>query len=73
MNLTIQVSYQQLLLKNVFRIARGAKTQADVIVVTINDGVNTGWAEAVPYTRYQESVDSVSQQIQLLSKKPLSS
>lgn len=72
MNLTIQVSHQQLPLKNVFRIARGAKTQADVVVVTISDGINTGWAEAVPYARYQESVDSVSQQIQLLTKQKLS-
>jgi L-alanine-DL-glutamate epimerase-like enolase superfamily enzyme len=72
MNLTIQVAQQQLPLKNIFRIARGAKTQADVVVVTISDGINTGWAEAVPYARYQESVDSVSQQIQLLSKQKLS-
>ncbi len=68
MNLTIQVVHQQLPLKNVFRIARGAKTQADVIVVTISDGTNTGWAEAVPYARYQESVDSVSQQIHELAQ-----
>lgn len=68
MNLTIEVIQQQLPLKNVFRIARGAKTQADVIVVTISDGTNTGWAESVPYTRYQESVESVSQQIHELSR-----
>lgn len=73
MNLSIQVTHQQLPLKNVFRIARGAKTQADVIVVTISDGVNTGWAEAVPYARYQESVDNVSQQIQALSTQAMTS
>lgn len=71
MTLTIQVVHQQLPLKNVFRIARGAKTQADVIVVTISDGTNTGWAEAVPYARYQESVDSVSQQIHQLSQRTI--
>lgn len=73
MNLTIQVTHQQLPLKNIFRIARGAKTAADVIVVTINDGINTGWAEAVPYARYQESVVSVSQQIQSCSTQRITS
>ena len=73
MTLSIQVAEQQLPLKNVFRIARGAKTQANVIVVTITDGINTGWAEAVPYARYQESVDNVSQQIQALSLQAITS
>ena len=38
MKLTIKVVHQQLPLQNIFRIARGAKTQADVIVVSITDG-----------------------------------
>lgn len=41
-----------------FRIARGVKTVADVVVVELtNDGV-TGRGEGVPYPRYGESVDS---------------
>jgi L-alanine-DL-glutamate epimerase-like enolase superfamily enzyme len=71
--LIITVSDQQLPLKNVFRISRGAKTHANVIVVTINDGVNTGWAEAVPYARYQESIEIVKEQIRAFSKQSLDS
>lgn len=70
--LEIKVVHQQLPLKNVFRIARGAKTQADVVVVSITDGVNTGWAEAVPYARYQESVDNVKQHIEAMSEQAIS-
>lgn len=42
-----------------FSIARGSKTQAEVITVTVRDHLgNIGRGEAVPYTRYQESVAS---------------
>lgn len=70
--LTISVVSQQLPLKHIFRIARGAKTQADVVVVTISDGTNTGWAEAVPYARYQESVSNVIEHIHALSEQAVS-
>ena len=65
--LTINVFNEQLRLKSVFRIARGAKTQANVVVVTIDDGTHCGWAEAVPYARYNESVDIVMEQISALA------
>jgi len=65
--LTIKVFNEKLPLKNVFRIARGAKTQADVVVVTIDDGTHCGWAEAVPYARYNESVEIVMAQINALA------
>ena len=42
-----------------FVIARGAKTEARVVVATITDGVATGRGECVPYPRYGESVESV--------------
>lgn len=61
--LVIAVIDQQLPLKNVFRISRGAKTHANVVIVSINDGVNVAWAEAVPYARYQESIELVKEQI----------
>ena len=64
---TLKVEVQHLPLKSVFRIARGAKTQADVVVVTLTDGQYTGWAESVPYARYGESVDSVVEQIHQLN------
>ncbi|MFT4653427.1 MAG: L-alanine-DL-glutamate epimerase-like enolase superfamily enzyme [Kangiellaceae bacterium] len=71
--LVITVIDQQLPLKTVFRISRGAKTHANIIIVTINDGVNTGWAEAVPYPRYKESVELVKEQIIAFSKQSLDS
>ncbi len=61
----INVEIQHFPLKSVFKIARGAKIQADVIVVTIIDGTNTGWAESFPYGKYEESVSSVKKQILL--------
>ena len=42
-----------------FRIARGAKRSADVVVATITDGGVTGRGECVPYARYGESIESV--------------
>jgi len=69
--LKINVFNEKLPLKNVFRIARGAKTQANVVVVTIDDGIHTGWAEAVPYARYNESVEIVMEQINALASSVL--
>jgi L-alanine-DL-glutamate epimerase-like enolase superfamily enzyme len=65
----LDVTVEHLPLKSVFRIARGAKTQADVVVVTLSDGINQGWAESVPYARYDESVDSVVEQITAFNKQ----
>ncbi|CAK0752649.1 L-Ala-D/L-Glu epimerase [uncultured Gammaproteobacteria bacterium] len=46
-----------------FRIARGAKIEARVVVVTISAGGARGevrgWGEAVPYARYGETVEGV--------------
>jgi L-alanine-DL-glutamate epimerase-like enolase superfamily enzyme len=51
-------------LKEVFRISRGSRTEARVVVVTVNDGKNTGRGESVPIARYSQSVDSVLAQIE---------
>ncbi|WDE02935.1 dipeptide epimerase [Thalassomonas viridans] len=70
--LSINVFNQALPLKSVFRIARGAKTQAEVVIVAISDGQHTGWGEAVPYGRYHESVEGVTRQIATLPVDGLS-
>jgi L-alanine-DL-glutamate epimerase-like enolase superfamily enzyme len=49
-----------------FRIARGSKTQAHVIVAAIGDGQTVGRGECVPYARYGESVQSVLEEIESL-------
>ena len=47
-----------------FVIARGAKTEAEVVVAEIVEGPHRGRGEAVPYGRYSESVASVLEQIE---------
>lgn len=42
-----------------FRISRGARRMADVVVVELRDGPSVGRGESVPYARYGESVRSV--------------
>jgi L-alanine-DL-glutamate epimerase-like enolase superfamily enzyme len=51
-------------LKQVFRISRGSRTEAQVVVVTVTDGQYTGRGEAVPIKRYNQSVASVLAQIE---------
>jgi L-alanine-DL-glutamate epimerase-like enolase superfamily enzyme len=46
-----------------FRISRGVKTAADVVVVEARAGDHIGMGEAVPYARYGESVESVLAQL----------
>ncbi|MGB5268015.1 MAG: N-acetyl-D-Glu racemase DgcA [Polyangiales bacterium] len=47
-----------------FRIARGARAAAEVIVLELRDGGSNGRGECVPYARYGESIDSVSAAIE---------
>ena len=56
---TLRAQHQRFALKRPFRIARGVKTAADVIEVTIEDGGISGRGESVPYARYGESVEAV--------------
>ena len=51
-------------LKEVFRISRGSHAEARVVVVTVNDGKNTGRGEGVPIARYSQTIDSVLAQIE---------
>lgn len=46
-------------IRGAFRISRGAKTEAAVVVAEVTDGPHRGWGECVPYTRYGESVEGV--------------
>jgi L-alanine-DL-glutamate epimerase-like enolase superfamily enzyme len=47
-----------------FTISRGSKTEARVVVVTIQDGPHRGRGECVPYTHYGESFESVTAEIE---------
>ena len=50
-------------LKKTFTISRGSRTCADVLTVKIKDNGFVGWAECVPYKRYNESLETVTQKI----------
>jgi L-alanine-DL-glutamate epimerase-like enolase superfamily enzyme len=51
-------------LAQVFTISRGSRTEARVLTVRITRGGVTGWGECVPYARYDETLDSVTAQIE---------
>lgn len=58
MSRILQAQHDRYPLKAPFRIARGVKTAADVVTVTISEGGVTGRGEAVPYPRYGESPET---------------
>ncbi len=62
----IQAKVEIFPLAQVFRISRGARTQAEVVSVEINRDHFTGRGECVPYARYNETLESVIQQIESL-------
>jgi L-alanine-DL-glutamate epimerase-like enolase superfamily enzyme len=55
---TLRAQHDRFALSRPFRIARGVKTFADVITVTIEEGGAVGRGEGVPYPRYGESVET---------------
>ncbi|WBF68884.1 dipeptide epimerase [Desulfovibrio subterraneus] len=54
-------------LAKAFTISRGSRTEAVVVRVEITDNGMTGRGECVPYARYGETVESVTEQIRSLS------
>src|SRR5436309_8033991 len=69
---TIEAHEQSWPLEKPFRISRGTRTEARVVVVTVSDGRHIGRAEAVPIRRYNQSPASVLTQIESIkSVQPL--
>jgi len=62
----ISVTRDTFRLAEVFTIARGSRTEAQVLTVRAFAGGRMGWAECVPYARYGETLDSVTAQIETL-------
>src|SRR5438270_4044599 len=56
-------------LKNVFRISRGSRTEAQVVVVTASDGKHIGRGEANPIKRYSQSIASVLEEIESIKNE----
>jgi L-Ala-D/L-Glu epimerase len=53
-------------LAEVFTIARGSRTHAEVITVSVTKNGITGRGECVPYSRYDETIESVTHQVRSL-------
>jgi len=62
--LIIQAEQEVWPLKEVFRISRGSRTEAQVIVVTVSDGEYIGRGECVPTARYNQNTAAVLAQIE---------
>ena len=59
----ITVTPESFKLAQVFTISRGSRTEAKVLTVRLQDGENHGWGECVPYARYDETLESVTAEI----------
>lgn len=64
----LQVTVEHWPIAGSFTIARGSRTEAVVVVATVQDGTHMGAGECVPYARYGESASSVVDQLQGLEK-----
>ncbi len=58
-SLSLNVAVERFPIAGTFAISRGAKTEAVVVVATLDDGAHWGRGECVPYARYGETVDGV--------------
>lgn len=63
----LSLSVESWPIRGVFRISRGAKTEAEVVVATLESGGRLGRGECVPYRRYGESIDTVRADIERLA------
>lgn len=59
----LTLAHERWPLRHAFTIARGSRTQADVVTVTLRQNGFSGTGECLPYARYGESVASVMAQI----------
>jgi L-alanine-DL-glutamate epimerase-like enolase superfamily enzyme len=66
MALTIAVTAENWPIAGSFAISRGAKTEAAVVVAELGGGKARGRGECVPYSRYDETVESVMTQIKTM-------
>jgi len=62
--LTLALATERWPIRGSFAISRGVKTEAAVVVAEVSDGNARGRGECVPYARYGESIESVTQAIE---------
>lgn len=61
--MTIDVTFESFRLTETFTISRGSRDAAEVLTVVVRRGGITGTGECVPYKRYDETLDSVAEQL----------
>jgi L-alanine-DL-glutamate epimerase-like enolase superfamily enzyme len=66
MTLALTVRTERWPIAGAFTIARGAKTEAQVVVAEITDGAASGRGECMPYARYGETVEGVAAAIEAM-------
>lgn len=64
--LKLHVAHERWPLRAPFRISRGERHAADVVVVRVDKGGAHGLGESSPYPRYGETIDSVVAQVESL-------
>jgi L-alanine-DL-glutamate epimerase-like enolase superfamily enzyme len=64
---TLRVATERWPIAGAFTISRGSKTEAEVVVADVSDGLYRGRGECVPYGRYDETADGVSAAIAALA------
>jgi L-alanine-DL-glutamate epimerase-like enolase superfamily enzyme len=64
---TLRVATERWPIAGAFTISRGAKTEAEVVVAEVGDGIYRGRGECVPYGRYDETVEEVGAAISALA------
>ena len=62
----LSVTYDVFKLARVFTISRGSRTEAKVLTVKVEQNGRVGWGECVPYARYNETLESVTAEIERL-------
>ncbi|HUI94195.1 MAG TPA: N-acetyl-D-Glu racemase DgcA [Xanthobacteraceae bacterium] len=65
--LSLRVATEPWPIAGAFTISRGSKTQAEVVVAEVSDGLVRGRGECVPYGRYNETIDGVAAAIAALA------
>jgi len=65
---TLTVRRETFPIRGVFRISRGARTEAEVVVAEVRDDQVVGRGECVPYRRYGETVEGVVADIESVAE-----
>src|SRR5689334_11001369 len=64
---TLTVATERWPIAGAFTISRGSKTEAEVVVAEVSDGLYSGRGECVPYGRYGETAEAVSAALSALA------